>query len=180
MEKPLTLEKGTRPGSGPKLPALGKKRSLGRKLLKAAAALALAAVLAAAGALLFLRTDSGMEIALSAARKALAAKGIEFSAASLKGPLPGRLAAEDLALSDSRGVFLRIARAEARISLLPLISRRIRVDGLRIEGADFIRAPELPPSPEEEDAGGPLSLPPVDIAARVEIKGAKVLSGADP
>ncbi|MDR1082191.1 MAG: hypothetical protein LBQ79_14875, partial [Deltaproteobacteria bacterium] len=180
MEKTLTLEKGTKPARVQELPE--PRKSPGRRLLRTAAkilaAIALLAVLAGAGALLWLRSDSGTERVASEVRKALAARGLKLEASSIRGPLPGSLTATDLVLSDSGGAFLRIAEAEARISLLPLLSRRLQVDLLRVAGVDFVRPPTLPPSPEEN--GGPMSVPPVDISARVEIENARVLSGADP
>ncbi|MDR1037243.1 MAG: translocation/assembly module TamB domain-containing protein [Deltaproteobacteria bacterium] len=181
MDKPVTLEKGNKhvpEQPAPPRPPRVRRRRLLRTAAKFLGALALLAVLAVAGAVLYLRTDSGARLVVGEVQKALASKGMTLTAATFRGPLPGSLTATGLELSDSEGVFLRIREAEARISLMPLVSRRVQVDMLRVEGADFVRPPLLPPSPEED--GGPMSLPPVDIAARIEIVGSKILSGTDP
>ncbi|MDR2611450.1 MAG: hypothetical protein LBG06_00925, partial [Deltaproteobacteria bacterium] len=147
--------------------------------MKTLGLLATALAVAAGGALVFLRTGAGLDLAVSLANRALAARSLSFTAGRLEGPLPGSLTATDVSVSDAAGVFLRAARLEARISLLALLSRRLEVDLLQAEGLDFIRPPELPPS-REEGPDGPASLPPVDVQARVEIRGARILSGRDP
>ncbi|MDR3153585.1 MAG: translocation/assembly module TamB domain-containing protein [Deltaproteobacteria bacterium] len=161
-------------------PSGRRRRPLRRRLLRAFLALTVLLAVAAAGTAALLRTQKGLGIAVDLARKALAAKGITLSAASIRGPLPESLRAEGVALADKDGVFLTAARVEAKLALRPLLSRRLEVELLSAEGVDLVRPPKLAPQPEDDPPGGPLSFPPVDVSAKVEIRDARILSGLDP
>ncbi|WP_413203981.1 translocation/assembly module TamB domain-containing protein [Rhodospirillum sp. A1_3_36] len=76
-------------------------------------------------------------------------EGLSMRLGSLEGGLPGEVVLRDLTLSDPQGVWLRLAEAQLSWDPLALFGGRVRVESLTARGLDVVRAPVLPPGPEE-------------------------------
>lgn len=86
--------------------------------------------------------------------------GLRIRVGRLEGSLYGRLILHDLSLSDPRGVFLRVPRAELDWEPTALLRRHILIDSLGAQTAQLLRMPALRETPR--DPNEPI-LPDIDI-----------------
>lgn len=137
-----------------------------RKALKVLPIVLALALVAALGALLWLRSGAGADFVFERLRGALASAGFELSAACFDGPLPGRLRVRDLKLADSQGLLASVEALDLELCLASLLKGELQVELLRLERPELWRLPALAPSqPEPEDSGEPFSLP---LAVRLD------------
>lgn len=148
-----------------------KKRSIPRKVLrislKILAGLLVLCVLAVAGALIWLRTQSASDFISKTVTETLTAQGLELRMGPMEGALPASLHLKEISLADKDGVFFRAAGLDLETRLLALFKGRLEVADLTVKAPEVLRLPVLPPSqepdePEEEMAassGGVPSLP---------------------
>lgn len=120
--------------------------------------------LALGGGLFWLRTPTAEKFLLDKTAEALAAQGFIFTAARLSGPLPQRLALEDVSLADARGPILKAARAEVRWNMAALLSGTVLVEIVELDRPEMFRLPAPSPDKPKEppDSSRPFS-PPVTI-----------------
>lgn len=137
------------------------KRSVVRKMLKAAGFGAALLLLILAGLLLWLRSDSGAKFVFEKAASALESSGFSLSASAFEGPLPQRLMIRDLELADAEGPLIKSRLVEVELKPLALLSGLAHVPLIKIEAPEVFRLPASGEDKAEESSGG-FSLP-VDV-----------------
>lgn len=118
------------------------RKFLKRSLIVMAALLGLAVVLAGA-ALLWLRTDSGMNFVLDKVKSALAEQGLTLKIGRVEGPLPFRLYAESFSLSDEKGPLIRGESVELSVRYSSLFSGVLELPVVSLQKPELIRLPEI-------------------------------------
>lgn len=96
----------------------------------------------------------------------LTSGGIEAQIGDING-LFTTVVVEDVVLSDEQGVFMRIPRAEMDWKPGSLVRGKFRVEELRVENPQFLRAPITEPAAEEAPSGGGFDL---GMLSRVSIE----------
>lgn len=145
-------------------------------LAKIFAGLLLLFIVAVGGALVWLRTPAAETLILDEAIKAMTAQGMTLSAARLSGPLPQRIAIDDLSLADAHGPLLKARRAELRWSLTSLRRGALEVETLELDDPEIFRLPASAPEMEEEkpEPGGSFSLPVTIRLDSLRLRGGRV------
>ncbi len=125
-----------------------------------------------------LRSESGARFVLDQVKDALEGKlAIERSSGSLAGPL----VLEGVRYTDAAaGIDASIARVSADVGILALLSRRVQVDDVALDGVD-VALTTVPPAPEDPEAA-PFSLEaPIDIALeRLAVRGVTITQDGAP
>ncbi|MDR0622519.1 MAG: translocation/assembly module TamB domain-containing protein [Deltaproteobacteria bacterium] len=172
----IKLEKNAEPVSAasPKIgfPKIGRpKRAKGkaRKALKFTAFFLLGLILVLAAAIVWIRSDSGLNYVAKKGLDSLAKNGLSIQWDRLVGPAPEEITAEKVVFRDRLGPFASADRLEFRLKLGSLFKGLIEVEGLNVTGLNLDRRPEYVPSPDDPDsAGGRL---PFDLKARFDVTG---------
>ena len=159
-------------GGGPR------RRPLARAaifLAKGFGVLLLLCILALGGGLYWLRTPAAEKLILDETTKALAAQGMTFTAARLSGPLPQRLAIEDLSLADAQGPILKAARAEVRWSMAALLTGTVRVETVDLDQPEVFRLPA--PSPDKPEEAPPASSGSFSLPVEIRLDALRLQGG---
>ncbi|MDR2406058.1 MAG: translocation/assembly module TamB domain-containing protein [Deltaproteobacteria bacterium] len=125
-------------------------------------------------AILFLRSQSGLNFVLGKTKSALSAKGLVLDYAEAKGPLPGHLFFKNVTLKDPQGLFLEVESLELKLKTWKLLSLTVEAELLDVVGLDFKRAPVMEKK-ETKEPSGPLNIP-VSIIVNLDISRSKLLS----
>jgi autotransporter translocation and assembly factor TamB len=102
-----------------------------------------------AGALIWLRTDSGERFIANIATEALADQGFILKTESFGGPLPSRLHLTDVSLSDAKGEWFRAKEVDVRLDLFALFGKTAAVSLAHVYTPEVYRLPVLPASAPE-------------------------------
>ena len=102
------------------------------------------------GALFWLGSADGDRFLQETVVSMLHKAGIEARLGALRGPVPSALELENLELADAEGVWLTLDKARLRLDVSALLFWQLRCLELRVEGLQVLRAPHLPPSPEQD------------------------------
>lgn len=140
--------------------------------LKGAFGLMVLGMLALAGGLLYLRTESGEALIARTLEKSLTDSGLEARIDSVRGPIPGRLQIFGFSLADERGPWLEVPSAEIEIKPWALLRGRLDISRLSAEQARLTRLPASGAAAGEEtepasDGTGGL-IPDLPIAIDVQ------------
>ncbi len=140
------------------------------------------------GALLWLRSPAGERQVASLLVRALAARGYALGLGSLSGPLPERVLLRDLTLADKDGPLASAAEVEARLDLRGLPEGILRLDLVRLRGAELVRLPRPaapaahPGAPPRASSGPPelpdLALPVALVLGELRLEGAVARTAA--
>ncbi len=156
--------------------ALKRRRSPLARLARVVLFGFLGLVLALAGALVWLRTQSGADFVFARTKDALAKSGFQLTAGAVEGPLPNRLMIRDARLADARGPLFQAGLVEVRLAPLALLRGVAHVPLIEATDPEVIRLPASEPAPEEES--GPFSLPVGVQVDRIALTGGRVQAGA--
>ena len=123
----------------------------------------LVVVLLVAGALAYLRTESGLAQLARLIEKLASGEQSTLTIGGLEGAFPEHLRLENVSLTDDQGALVTIDFAELRWHPWRLLSRHLDVSTFEIGTIDVHRLPAAEPAPAEE--AGPMGLPslPLDV-----------------
>ena len=144
-------------------------------LAKCFAVLLLLCLAAVGGGLYWLRTPSAEKRILDEATTALAQQGMRLTAARLSGPLPQRIAIENLALSDAQGPLLAAARVELRWNMSALLSGTVALEAVELQDPEIFRLP--PPSPDTPEESAPKTSEPFSLPVNIRLDSLKINGG---
>lgn len=119
-------------------------------------------VIALAGLLIWLGTDSANRLIFGFVSSALEKQGLYLKTERVSGRLPFHLSIRGLSLADAEGVWLELPEADIALSPFRLLSGALEVDEVRLAGTRFARLPKLPTSerqPAPKESSGGFSLP---------------------
>ena len=116
--------------------------------------------IAVAGALVWLRTDSGERTVAGIAKDALAGQGLILTMDEFSGPLPSRLLLKNVRLADAEGEWFAAKELEVALSLSDLLRKTATVSLARVDTPQVFRLPKLPPAAPEESVEPEKSAPP--------------------
>jgi translocation and assembly module TamB len=123
-----------------------------------------------AGAVLFLRSQSGLDFLGGKLKAVLHESGLDVDWKSLEGTLPSSLSLTGVTLADRKGEFASVGRLSLALNLRPLLRGAVDVEDLTLEQVDFSRRPEIELKPDEDDKlSGPFHPP--DVTANVRVSG---------
>ncbi len=137
-----------------------------RPFRSALAALAILLVVALAGVLLLLYSETGRSVLARYLEDALSTPGeFEVEIGRLQGPLPAEIRIDHIAVRDGAGVWMTIRDLELGWSPIELFSARLHIESARAGEVVVLRwpAPSEAPAPSAADQAG-ISLPPIEIA----------------
>ncbi|MDR2301721.1 MAG: translocation/assembly module TamB domain-containing protein [Deltaproteobacteria bacterium] len=129
----------------------------------------LALIVLVAGAVIWLRTDSGLNFAAKKALSALEGTGLSLSWTGIEGPLPEKLIVQGLVANDKLGRFAQVDRLELNLKPGSLMGGLLEITALNVSGLNLERRPEMEPSPDTPDSSS--GLPPINIKARFDVSG---------
>lgn len=129
-------------------------------------AVLIALLLVIAGAVLYLRTDSGLTRAARLIEGLVSSDQMTLSIGALTGAFPEHLRIDNFLLTDATGTLISGDYAELRWRPSDLLARRLTVEALEVGILAFNRLPAgEPPAPEAEPArSSGLPTLPVDVA----------------
>lgn len=145
---------------------------LPRWLSRTALALGILVLLLVAGTMALLRTDPGRALLAGAVEDVLRMPGEqEILIGRLDGALPGEIVLSDVRLRDRDGEWLAIDTARLQWRPWALLSRRVVIDRLSVDGLHVARAPVGGAEPADDAPSRGIALPavpvlPVDVRLR--------------
>lgn len=155
------------------------RKRIWRILAGSVLALVLVVGLAVLGAFIWLRTSSGEKYVADLLTQTLAAQGLVLEMAEFSGPLPSRITARGIRLSDGQGLFFTAERMDLDLKLSALMSRTVQVEDLALTGPVLLRPPVLPETPETSSPGGPLDFS-LTLPVKIVLGKLKVDRGSVP
>lgn len=131
------------------------------------------------GIFLWLRTDSAGSFIISQLAGALKGQGLYLTVDEISGPLPNHVNIKGVEFADDKGVWLRVDELKAEANALDLLAGIIKVNDIVINGAEFIRSPELAETvdsedPEDNTEGFDLVLPVGIQLGQLTLKGGSI------
>ncbi len=141
--------------------ATGGSRSWLRAALWAVAGLFCLGLLAIAGGLVFLSTETGRSSLAGMIEDAASAPGSDLEIGALEGSLFSEFILRDVEIADAEGIWLRLDRAALRWSPAALFAGELRIARLAADRLELFRAPLAPPQETPEDSAAPGSLDPL-------------------
>jgi len=124
----------------------------GRRILRIAAGAVAALVLLVVALVVFANTGAGGAMIASYVSRAASSPGSIVTIGKLEGAVSGAPVVRDIAIADAKGIWLKIDRVDARLSLFALLRGVADIETLTIGAVDVLRKPL--PSPARPDDKG--------------------------